>query len=456
MDAQELAGKAWTLVTGDIITMDPLLPRAEAMLVNPTGRIHAIGRHEDVGASTPPGAEHVHAPGTVVPGFIDSHFYLQRAGLKIIDLFGERTPSIEEFQQAMADTAGDPDWSGGEVTNEVRREGLRRVQPLLHGLGVTGVVDPWATQDAIAAYQLARRADELSIRVTAMPYIEELRDRLVTIDEAISRIGGLGIASGFGDETLALGAFKIYVDGEGRRCEALREAPWPGTQSHGVQAIDGDDIAKVAEFSARHGWSLGLHAIGGKAMRIAVEALEQAALNVPELRERRFRLIHAYLEPSPETMRRAASLGVILSAQPAIQWVNAAWLAELLPETGAESNPLRSWIEAGVRVVLGSDGPYFPFDPCELMWFARTRAARGVDDAIGPQHALTPEEALAGVTANAAYMAGVEHVRGTLAVGRLADWVELSRDPLAATDEQLRRTHVRRTVVGGRTVFEKN
>src|SRR5690606_30411303 len=130
MDAQELAGKAWTLVTGDIITMDPLLPRAEAMLVNPTGRIHAIGRHEDVGASTPPGAEHVHAPGTVVPGFIDSHFYLQRAGLKIIDLFGERTPSIEEFQQAMADTAGDPDWSGGEVTSEVRREGLRRVQPL--------------------------------------------------------------------------------------------------------------------------------------------------------------------------------------------------------------------------------------------------------------------------------------------------------------------------------------
>src|SRR5690606_4120316 len=121
-----------------------------------------------------------------------------------------------------------------------------------------------------AAYQLARRANELSIRVTAMPYIKELRGRLVTIDDAISRIGGLGVASGFGDETVALGAFKIYVDGEGRRREALREAPWSGRGSHGVQAIDGDDIAKVAEFCARHGWSLGLHAIGGKAMRIAV------------------------------------------------------------------------------------------------------------------------------------------------------------------------------------------
>lgn len=453
MDAQGGNGPRWTLVTGDIVTMDPEASRAQAMLIDPSGRIRSVGPRDAVVAETPDDAAHVRAQGTIVPGFIDSHFYLQRAGLKIMDLFPDREPSLEEFQQAMADTAGDPDWSGGEITPDVRREGLRRVQPYLHALGVTGVVDPWATQDAIRVYQLARRAGELTLRVTAMPYIEEFRDRLVTTDEAIIRIGGLGVASGFGDDMLALGAFKVYVDGEGRRRQALRETPWPGTGEHGIQAIDLDDLVRVAEFCARTGWSLGLHAIGGKAMRIAVEALERAASSAPELRERRFRLIHAYLEPSAETMRRAAELGVILSSQPAIQWANAAWLAELLPGTGAASNPLRSWIAAGVRVALGSDGPYFPFDPCRLMWFARTRAAKGTDQLIGREHALTPEEALAGLTRDAAYMAGVEDRRGMLSSGLLADWVELSGDPLTASDDDLTRLRVLRTVVGGRTVF---
>lgn len=442
------------MVTGDIVTMEPEAPRAEAMLVDPSGTIRSIGSRSRVRADAPTGAAEQAVTGTVVPGFIDSHFYLQRAGIKVVDLFPDREPSPAEFQRAMAETAGEPDWSGGPITADVRRTGLRRVQPLLHALGVTGVVDPWATQEAMEAYQLARRADELTLRVTAMPYIEELRDRLVTTDEAIARIGGLGVSSGFGDDLLALGAFKIYIDGEGRRQQALRETPWPGTGETGIQAIDREDVVRIAEFCAKSGWSLGLHAIGGQAMRIAMEALEEAAVVAPELRHRRFRLIHAYLEPSADTMRRAADLGVILSSQPAIQWANARWLSELLPETGAGSNPLRSWIDAGVRVVIGSDGPYFPFRPCELMWFARTRAARGSEEPVGREHALGAEEALAAMTRDAAYLAGVEHLRGSLATGKLADWVELSADPVRASDDEVRRIEVLRTVVGGRTVYE--
>ena len=220
------------VLSGDIITLDPDRPRVRALRVD-DGRIVATGELDDVLVGD------THSPvivarGTVVPGFIDSHFYLQRAGIKLADQFADRDPDAGEFQRAMADTAFDPDWPEGQPSAEERRDGLRRVQPLLHALGITGIADPWATAEQMSTYQAAHRAGELTMRVTCMPYFEGLRDHLTTPDEVMAAVGGLGIGSGFGDDTLAFGALKVYVDGEGRRRQALREESWPGTDRESV------------------------------------------------------------------------------------------------------------------------------------------------------------------------------------------------------------------------------
>ncbi|MGA1838743.1 amidohydrolase family protein [Herbiconiux sp. 11R-BC] len=440
------------IVAGQIITLDDEQPRAGA-LAFAGSRIVAVGSLDEVTAQLPAGTPVRQASGVLVPGFIDSHFYLQRGGVKVMDLFPEGPVDLAAFQRRMAETALDPDWPEGEPSDAVRREGLRRIQPLLHALGITGIADPWATADAVRVYQQARAAGELSLRITAMPYFEGLRDHLISPEDVIARVGGLGVGSGFGDSRLAFGAMKVYADGEGKRQQALREEPWPGTGERGIQTIAAAELELVARFCAEQGWALGVHAIGPAAMRLALDAFERVNADVP-IHGLRFRLIHAYLEPSAETVARAARLGVLVSSQPAIQWQNGAWLRETLCEAAENANPLRSWIDGGVRVALGSDGPYFPFDPLRLLWFVRTRAARGIEGPLGAAQSLTPEQALRGLTRDAAFAAFADHERGVLAPGMLADWAELSVDPLRCSDDELAGASVQRTVVGGRTVFE--
>ncbi|WP_170285633.1 amidohydrolase [Microbacterium rhizomatis] len=444
------------IIAGEVVTMDPRNPRAEAIAVQGE-RIVAVGSLAAVTAEVAAHAAGIAAPvesaaGCIVPGFIDSHFYLQRGGIKVVDLLRDSEPTLDEFQRVMADTALEPDWPAGEPTDLERREGLRRIQPLLHALGITGVADPWATADALRVYQQAHAAGELTLRVTAMPYFEGLRDHLISPDEVIARVGGLGIGSGFGDSILSFGALKVYVDGEGKRQQALREQPWPATGVTGIQAIDPDELEKIADFCATRGWALGVHAIGGAAMRLALDAFERVDARTP-LDGLRFRLIHAYLEPSADTIARAARMGVLVSSQPAIQWQNGAWLRETLGASAASANPLRSWLDGGVRVALGSDGPYFPFDPLRLMWFVRTRAVCGEEEPVGAEQQLTPEEALRACTTDPAYAAFADDERGMLRPGMLADWAELSFDPLTCRDDELLTGTVFRTVVGGRAVY---
>ncbi len=352
----------------------------------------------------------------------------------------------------MAATALEPDWNRPEPATEAeRRDGLRRIQPLLHALGITTVADPWATAETVRTYREAHAAGELVLRVSAMPYDEGLRDHLTTPDEVIARVGGLGVGSGFGDGRLSLGALKVYIDGEGKRSQALREAPWPATGEHGILAISPDELERVALFCAQTGWALGVHAIGGRAQRIALEAFERVDAHVP-LAARRFRLIHAYLEPTRETMERAARLGVAVSSQPAIQWQNGVWLRDALGEAASEANPLRS--VAGCRGTRGTGvgWPLFPVRPAPRA-VVRTHARRTRRGRpLGPAQRISADEALRAATRDAAWAAFADD-RGMLAPGMTADWAELDVDPVTCSDAALASASVRRTVVGGSVVF---
>ncbi|OLT18676.1 hypothetical protein BJF78_00805 [Pseudonocardia sp. CNS-139] len=146
----------------------------------------------------------------------------------------------------------------------------------------------------------------------------------------------------------------------------------------------------------------------------------------------------------------------MLSAQPALHWRVGSIMRERFGAAGTRRfAPLRDWIDHGVPVAGGSDGPDFPIPPLFGMWQARTRTVNGLAEPMGTEHALTPAEALALYTTNAAAYCYAEAVRGSLAVGKLADWVELSADPVATPDDELRDVAVERTVVGGAVVHER-
>ena len=330
-----------------------------------------------------------------------------------------------------------------------RRRSLARIQPEYHAAGITGVVDPALLPDELAAYRAARAADELSVRMTAMP----LAETSLGVDEAVERLRGGAERPGTGDEWLRIGAVKVFFDGGGSLGTALLREPWPGTDGYrGNQTVPTEVLDGIARECADEGWSLGVHAVGGAAIDAVLEVFDGVNRN-RQLAPLRFSLIHAYLWPSAENVASAARLGVIVATQPPMQWRFAARLVEKFgAERIGQATPLRSWLDGGVVVAGGSDGPGIPHEPLLGMWHARTRIVEGLDEPLGLHEAISAEEALRLYTTSAAYASFAEHERGVLKPGMLADWVALSVDPLTADPEELRTARVLETAVGGRVV----
>lgn len=441
--------------------MDQAQPTAEALLVV-GDRIAAVGSLADVRAAAPRHADEEHLEGTVLPGLTDAHAHAQRAGLKALQLLGPETgvttdADVRAFSAMMlADGDADPDapdWIGDTPpTTDDRLAAIRRVQPLLHAMGFTGVVDPAVTVPELAGYREARRRGILTLRVVAMPYPELGTPVAPDVDAALGRLAAITGRTGDGDDLLRLGPVKVYYDGEGMKGQALLETPWtPG--DHGVQRISAADFARLAAACVDDGWGLGVHAVGSRAVAEVLDGIERAA--APEvIAALRCQLIHAYLEPSTASMERAAALGVVASLQPSIAWNNAAGLARRLGDRVTDVNPVRAWLDAGATVAMGSDAPYFPFDPREVVPIAVTRRMRGVEDPVGTAQAVSVLEAVEAYTRGAAHAAFAEDRRGVLRVGALADWVQLDVDPGVCSAEEFAAARVIRTEVGGRTVYQ--
>ncbi|GAB2449729.1 putative amidohydrolase YtcJ [Conyzicola lurida] len=442
------------LVVGSIRTMDDHAPEAEAMLVV-GGRIAAIGALDEVRAAALLDTVEEHFDGVILPGFIDAHSHAQRAGLKALQLLPAGA-GVAEFSAVMlADGDADPDapdWLGDEPPRiEDRLAALRVVQPLLHAMGFTGVVDPAVSVDELAGYREAHRRGELTLRVVAMPW-PQLGSALVPdIDAAVAVLDGIEGATGAGDDVLRLGPVKIYYDGEGMKGQALLERPWSG-DDHGVQRLSADEFARLAAACISRGWGLGVHAVGSRAVEQVLDGLEAAG--APDsLGPLRCQLIHAYLEPSVASMERAARLGVVASLQPSIAWNNAAGLAKRLGDRVQSVNPMRAWLDAGAVVAMGSDAPYFPFDPRQVVPVAVDRRMRGLDEPVGPDEGITVPEAVAAYTRGAAHASFADDRRGMLRAGFLADWVLIDVDPLLCSASEFAAARVLRTEVGGRAVW---
>jgi hypothetical protein len=420
-------------------------------------RIVAVGSIEEARAACAPGTP-VERLGdvTIVPGFIDSHHHFERTGLKALRLLRPGRATPEDLVEVLAPAEFGAVWPDGEPTLVERLAGLELVQPLLHGLGITAVIDPAAVPAELSAYQHAWRRGLLTMRVVAMPYLHLGAGGRDDVVDAMGRLDGIGVRTGFGDDMLRLGGIKVYFDGQGRAGRALLREPWPGVPGdyRGEQLVSTEAFTDLMAFCARERWSVGVHCVGGGALDEVLAAFATADRVAP-IRDLRFQLIHAYLEPSRANMELARQLGVVAALQPSIQLRNGAGVFERLGERGTASTPVRSWLDAGVPVAGGSDGPDFPFDPLHWMWQARTRMVDGLDAPLGPGEAISARESLAMATTHAAYASFADDRRGRLRPGMLADWVALTADPSTCDPGALRRARVVRTVVGGRTVFER-
>ena len=311
---------------------------------------------------------------------------------------------------------------------EIERAILAAVR-LAHSLGVTSVHDV-VTPEHVRAYQRLHHRGELALRVRLQIVVERL-------DELIA----LGLATGFGDEMLRLGAIKIFSDGSiGARNAALLEPYEDEPSTAGKLNYLQSELNALTKRAQENGFQLMIHAIGDRTIEAALDALGHAGVEPGD----RARIEHFEL-PTEVQLERAQALGVVASMQPNfVQWSGPGRLYEtrLGPERDARIDPHRAVLEWGIPLAFGSDG--MPFGPLYGIHWAV--------NAPHPHQRLTVEEALHAYTLGAAYAGFDENTLGSLEPGKLADLIVLSEDPGEARG-RLRELRVEETYLGGELVY---
>lgn len=336
-------------------------------------------------------------------------------------------------------------------TREQRLDALRAAQERYLAAGLTHVMEPGLEPGELEAYQTLHEAGALTIRVTAMPMLGQGPEAV----ERFEAVRGLGARTGFGDDRLRLGGVKVFLDGGASFGTALLRDPYPDRPGYSGELVTSEgELEAIARGCMRERWSLGIHAVGGGAIDLALRAFERVDREAA-IAPLRFHLIHAYFLPSDENMAAMRRLGVPLAVQPTMQERFAGVLARRFGwDEVARATPLRSWHDAGVLVAGGSDSPITPYEPLRGIWQAVTRHSEELGGPAGPEERVSAEEALAMYTVNAARVCFCERAAGTLRPGARADWVALDADPLRCPPEDLRAIAPAATAVAGELVYD--
>jgi len=325
--------------------------------------------------------------------------------------FRERFPSVSEDE-----------WL------EVTRSAVK----LAHSRGVTAVHDKDGWIGAPEIFQRLKEHGGLTLRVwQSLPHAK------------LPELESLGIRSGFGDDHLRLGYLKVFMDGT-----LGSQTAWM-LDGSGVRITSGDELAEIVAQAARAGWPVGVHAIGDRANR---EALDAFAATREEWAPRglRPRIEHAQCL-SLDDLPRFAELGVACSVQFSHAPSDRDLAERFWPDRLDGAYAFRSLLASGAVVANGSDAPIEELDPLAGI---RAAVTRTIDGRPGwrMQEALSVEQALHATTVAPAWLAGDEHTRGKLVPGFLADLVVLSRDPVECPPDELESVEVVATMVGGRWV----
>jgi hypothetical protein len=263
------------------------------------------------------------------------------------------------------------------------------------------------------------------------------------------------------DGRLTVRGVKLVMDGAlGSRGAALAEPYSDDPTTRGLLMHEPDALMPLLEQALRKGVQIETHAIGDRANHVVLDLYEQALAAVPEsergVAQPRWRIEHSQIV-QPTDIPRFAELGVIpsMEASHAITDLHFA-PSRLGPQRLAGAYAWRALVDAGSKIAGGSDAPVERGDPLVELYAAAVRKdlAGFSNDDWHPEQRLTREEALHTLTDWAALATFEEDRRGTIEVGKWADFTVLSGSPLEVPDAEIPKLEVVMTIVGGRIVHD--
>src|SRR3984885_14967631 len=353
------------------------------------------------------------------------------------DAAGRPTGLLEERAQELVGNLTHP-YPLATLTDAVDAAGRHYLAEGITSVTEAGVGGGWIGQSPVelAAYVNARDQGRLHVRVELMVISDAFHPLGAHPSDGIETGIDLGLRTGFGDDWLRLGPMKIFTDGSLVGRTAAMSAPFEGDPGNsGYLQADADQLTEMIVEAHRAGWRVAAHAIGDRAIDLALDAFADAADQYPRVRPRH-RIEH-FAAARPDQVARAAKLGVVAVGQGRFaSELGDGMLAAVGAERAAWLYRQRSLLDAGLVLPGSSDRPVASGAPL-LGLHDMVNRRTGTGAPFNVAEAITAAEALRAYTWGSAYAAKQEHVKGSMTPGKLADFTVLSEDPTAVAPDRI-------------------
>ncbi len=297
----------------------------------------------------------------------------------------------------------------------------------------------------LQAYKELSEADELPIRV-------HQQCRMLNLPMIEKFCSEYKVRTKWG-KNFTIGDIKIMGDGSlGAHTAVLRGEYKNAPEDHGIPLHDDEELYAMFRVAHNAGYPIVVHVIGDGAMDQVVNGYELVMNENPKA-NMRHGIIHVQIMDEAQ-QDRFVKLNLLAYAQPVFVRYDSQIVDDCVgSELAKTSYNWRRFLDLGVHTSGGSDCPVEDCDPLANIYYAVTRM--GMDGKPWyPENGVTMEEALRMFTIEGAYSAFEEAERGSITIGKYADFTVLDKNIMKNPPEELLNTKVLMTVVNGRTVYE--
>jgi hypothetical protein len=324
---------------------------------------------------------------------------------------------------------------------------LDEVQNRYAAWGITTAQDGATRRPDFDLLSLAAERDRLKIDVVAYPFFTHIED-LARGDIEMQRD-----YNGF-----KVGGIKLMLDGSPQAKTAWLTKPYevvpPGFDSdyRGYRIVDDETAASMVDDAFARGWQVYAHCNGDAAADQFIAAIDKATSKHGG-GDRRATVIHAQTLREDQ-LDRMARLGVMPSYFVTHTFYWGDWHRDsvLGAERASRISPVRSTIDRGMRYTLHNDSPVVPSDCRMLLWSAVNRRTRS-GKVLGEEQRIGAEEALRGITIDAAYQHFEDDIKGSIETGKFADLVITRQDPVEMAADELKDLAIAETIKRGETIY---
>jgi predicted amidohydrolase YtcJ len=310
--------------------------------------------------------------------------------------------------------------------------------------GVTTITDLHndLVDQTVEVYRAASRRADFSLRL--VPALASVSHKP---EQGIEKLNALRATN---NDKLHYGIVKLVVDGSIQGFTARLR--WPGYHNgapNGLWYIAPEELPEIVSAYHRAGIQLHIHTNGDEATEVALDAVEAAQIAAPRP-DHRHTLQHCQMADAAQ-FKRMKALGVCVNlfANHLYYWGDSHYDLTMGPERAHRLDATGTAQRTGVPYAIHSDAPVTPLSPLFTAWCAVNRISSG-GRVLGKQtEGLSVEQALAAITIGAAYTLKLDHMVGSIEIGKYADFAVLEDDPLTAAPEKLKDIAVWGTVLGG-------